>query len=228
MAHLERGKDLVESSYHPNVVAFYGVVPDGPGGTLATVDEFMVNGSLRHNLVRNNRTLDCRKKLMIAMEAAFGMEYLHFKNIVHFDLKCDNLLVNLKDPRRPICKVADFGLSRIKQNTFGSGRIQGTLPEGARALERGHREQHAEASDTRAMRSGVAGTDGGVMVGRSLELAVVHTDHHEAADHVEDAPDQAVLRQQAQVLMAIEFFSYFVSEAVGFDDSDIFNRFKIA
>lgn len=41
--------------HHPNVVAFYGVVIDGPGGSVATVTEFMVNGSLRNALQKNEK-----------------------------------------------------------------------------------------------------------------------------------------------------------------------------
>ncbi|KAD5318107.1 hypothetical protein E3N88_18053 [Mikania micrantha] len=119
---------ILSELHHPNVMAFYGVVHDGPDGTLATVTEFMVDGSLRHVLLRKDRNLDHRKRLIIAMDAAFGMEYLHSKNIVHFDLKCDNLLVNMKDSSRPICKVGDFGLSKIKRNTLVSGGVRGTLP----------------------------------------------------------------------------------------------------
>ncbi|KOM39102.1 hypothetical protein LR48_Vigan03g248400 [Vigna angularis] len=114
-----READILSKLHHPNVVAFYGVVQHGPGGSMATVAEYMVDGSHRHVY------LDRRKRLIIAMDAAFGMEYLHSKNIVHFDLKCDNLLVNLKDPLRPIRKVGDFGLSKIKRNTLVTG-VRGT------------------------------------------------------------------------------------------------------
>ncbi|KZV29621.1 Kinase superfamily protein with octicosapeptide/Phox/Bem1p domain isoform 1 [Dorcoceras hygrometricum] len=114
--------------HHPNVVAFYGVVLDGPDGTVATVTEYMVNGSLRNALQKSERILDKRKRLLISMDVAFGMEYLHAKNIVHFDLKSDNLLVNLRDPHRPICKVGDLGLSKVKCQTLISGGVRGTLP----------------------------------------------------------------------------------------------------
>ncbi|KAK6151660.1 hypothetical protein DH2020_014295 [Rehmannia glutinosa] len=114
--------------HHPNVVAFYGVVLDGPDGSIATVTEFMVNGSLRNALQKSERNLDKRKRLLIGMDVAFGMEYLHGKNIVHFDLKSDNLLVNLRDPHRPICKVGDLGLSKVKCQTLISGGVRGTLP----------------------------------------------------------------------------------------------------
>ncbi|KAL4558588.1 hypothetical protein LXL04_036789 [Taraxacum kok-saghyz] len=138
---------ILSNLHHPNVVAFYGVVPDGVGGTLATVTEFMAHGSLRNVLIKKDRSLDRRRKLIIAMDAAFGMEYLHMKNIVHFDLKCDNLLVNMRDPHRPICKVGDFGLSRIKRNTLVSGGVRGTLPWMAPELLNGSTTRVSEKVD---------------------------------------------------------------------------------
>ncbi|KAL3819539.1 hypothetical protein ACJIZ3_005444 [Penstemon smallii] len=119
---------ILSSLHHPNVVSFYGVVRDGPDGSLATLTEFMVNGSLKQFLRKKDRTIDRRKRLIIAMDTAFGMEYLHGKNIVHFDLKCENLLVNMRDPHRPVCKIGDLGLSKVKQHTLVSGGVRGTLP----------------------------------------------------------------------------------------------------
>ncbi|KAF8389335.1 hypothetical protein HHK36_026029 [Tetracentron sinense] len=119
---------ILSSLHHPNVVSFYGIVRDGPDGSLATLTEFMVNGSLKQFLQKKDRTIDRRKRLILAMDAAFGMEYLHGKNIVHFDLKCENLLVNMRDPHRPVCKIGDLGLSKVKHHTLVSGGVRGTLP----------------------------------------------------------------------------------------------------
>lgn len=57
------------------------------------------------------------------------MEYLHLKRIVHFDLKTGNLLVGFRG-KSPTCKVADFGLSKQRQQTYVTGvtSLRGTLP----------------------------------------------------------------------------------------------------
>ncbi|KAI7727448.1 hypothetical protein M8C21_023130, partial [Ambrosia artemisiifolia] len=138
---------ILGSLHHPNVVSFYGIVRDGPDGSLATVTEFMVNGSLKQFLQKKDRTIDRRKRLIIAMDASFGMEYLHGKNIVHFDLKCENLLVNMRDPHRPICKIGDLGLSKVKQHTLVSGGVRGTLPWMAPELLSGKSNMVSEKID---------------------------------------------------------------------------------
>lgn len=137
----------LSSLHHPNVVSFYGVVRDAPDGCLATVTEFMVNGSLKQFLQKKDRTIDRRKRLIIAMDVAFGMEYLHGKNIVHFDLKCENLLVNMRDPHRPVCKIGDLGLSKVKQHTLVSGGVRGTLPWMAPELLSGKTNMVSEKID---------------------------------------------------------------------------------
>ncbi|XP_020521963.1 LEAF RUST 10 DISEASE-RESISTANCE LOCUS RECEPTOR-LIKE PROTEIN KINASE-like 2.5 isoform X2 [Amborella trichopoda] len=128
IAELWKEARMLGQLHHPNVLAFYGVVKDGPAGSLAIVTEYMVNGSLRQVLRRKDRTIDRRKRVIIAMDAAIGMEYLHEKKVVHFDLKSHNLLVNMRDPHRPVCKIGDLGLSKVKQQTLVSGSVRGTLP----------------------------------------------------------------------------------------------------
>ncbi|KAB2609781.1 hypothetical protein D8674_040163 [Pyrus ussuriensis x Pyrus communis] len=138
---------ILSQLHHPNIVAFYGVVSDGPVTDLATVTEYMVNGSLKQVLQKKDRTIDRRKRLIIAMDAAFGMEYLHEKNIVHFDLKSHNFLVNMRDPQRPVCKIGDLGLSKIKQRTLVSGGVRGTIPWMAPELLSGNNNLVTEKVD---------------------------------------------------------------------------------
>jgi serine/threonine protein kinase len=54
--------------------------------------------------------------------------YLHLHFMVHFDLKCDNLLCDLRDLNKPVVKIGDLGLSKTKKGSFVSGNMRGTLP----------------------------------------------------------------------------------------------------
>ncbi|KAK3284669.1 hypothetical protein CYMTET_7689 [Cymbomonas tetramitiformis] len=120
---------LLSQLMHPNVVTLYGAIDDGR--SMAVITEYMPSGSLRSALLDpERRRLGLAGRLKLALDVAHGMEYLHSQRppVIHFDLKCDNLLCNLKDPDRPICKVGDLGLSREKSGQYVSGRMRGTLP----------------------------------------------------------------------------------------------------
>ncbi len=56
------------------------------------------------------------------------MEHLHSRHVVHFDLKCDNLMADLRNTLQPLVKISDMGLSKHKAATFMSGNMRGTLP----------------------------------------------------------------------------------------------------
>jgi serine/threonine protein kinase len=79
----------------------------------------------------NRARLDAKTRLHLCLDVARGMEYLHAKRFVHFDLKSDNILVAVRG-RRLVCKVCDFGLSkqRRSQASFVSNvnSRRGTLP----------------------------------------------------------------------------------------------------
>ncbi|MBA0588739.1 hypothetical protein Gorai_001831 [Gossypium raimondii] len=121
---------LMKRLRHPNVLLFMGAVTSPE--RLCIVTEFLPRGSLFRLLQRNTTKLDWRRRVHMALDVARGMNYLHHCNppIIHRDLKSSNLLVD----KNWIVKVGDFGLSRLKHETYlttktGKGTPQWMAPE---------------------------------------------------------------------------------------------------
>ncbi|CAN6278710.1 unnamed protein product [Urochloa humidicola] len=131
--HPERLKEflrevaIMRSLRHPNIVLLMGAVTQPPN--LSIVTEYLSRGSLYRLLHRHGsrENLDERRRLSMAFDVAKGMNYLHKRNppIVHRDLKSPNLLVD----KKYTVKVCDFGLSRLKANTFLSSKTAAGTPE---------------------------------------------------------------------------------------------------
>ncbi|XP_020211478.1 serine/threonine-protein kinase CTR1 isoform X1 [Cajanus cajan] len=118
---------IMKGLRHPNIVLLMGAVTKPPN--LSIVTEYLSRGSLYRLLHKPGATemLDERRRLSMAYDVAKGMNYLHKRNppIVHRDLKSPNLLVD----RKYTVKVGDFGLSRLKANTFLSSKSAAGTPE---------------------------------------------------------------------------------------------------
>jgi len=80
------------------------------------VMEYLSGGCLADLLTDESVTMDYLGRLQMGLEIVKGMCYLHHRNpcILHRDLKTENLLVD--DNWR--IKIADFGLSKLKDRTF--------------------------------------------------------------------------------------------------------------
>lgn len=121
---------LMKRLRHPNVLLFMGAVTSPQ--RLCIVTEFLPRGSLFRLLQRNTSKLEWRRRVHMALDIARGMTYLHHCNppIIHRDLKSSNLLVD----KNWTVKVGDFGLSRLKHDTYlttktGKGTPQWMAPE---------------------------------------------------------------------------------------------------
>ncbi|KAG6427491.1 hypothetical protein SASPL_111737 [Salvia splendens] len=131
--HAERFKEFIREVAimkrlrHPNIVLFMGAVTEPPN--LSIVTEYLSRGSLYRLLHKPGarEVLDEKRRLSMACDVAKGMNYLHKRNppVVHRDLKSPNLLVD----KKYTVKVCDFGLSRLKANTFLSSKSAAGTPE---------------------------------------------------------------------------------------------------
>ncbi|XP_034006388.1 ephrin type-A receptor 7 isoform X7 [Trematomus bernacchii] len=116
---------------HPNVVHLEGVVTRGK--PVMIVIEYMENGSLDGFLRKHDGQFTVIQLVGMLRGIAAGMRYLSDMGYIHRDLAARNILVN----SNLVCKVSDFGLSRVIDDdpeavyttTGGKIPVRWTAPE---------------------------------------------------------------------------------------------------
>eukprot|EP00198_Chlamydomonas_reinhardtii_P011501 XP_001700838.1 predicted protein [Chlamydomonas reinhardtii] len=141
---MQREIEILATIRHPNVVNFIGACHTPPNVCLVT--EYCARGSLDHLLHKSSIHIDTLKKVRFSMDIARGMGCLHSQKppIIHRDLKSANLLVSARFE----VKVADFGLSRIKDHAQlinSRAGLEGTVEYAAPEVLRG--EPYTEKCD---------------------------------------------------------------------------------
>ncbi|XP_041130932.1 ephrin type-A receptor 8-like isoform X2 [Polyodon spathula] len=116
---------------HPNIIRLEGVVTRSKPVMIIT--EYMENGSLDSFLRRHDGQFTVIQLVGLLRGIAAGMNYLSDLGYIHRDLAARNILVN----SNLVCKVSDFGLSRVLEDdpdaayTTSGGKIpiRWTAPE---------------------------------------------------------------------------------------------------
>ncbi|CAG8625939.1 5366_t:CDS:2, partial [Ambispora gerdemannii] len=101
---------ILKKLNHPNVVKLYEVMDDPNNDSLYMVFEMCEKGVLMDINIRKKSTPFQEDKLrQYFRDMILGFEYLHENDIVHRDIKPDNLLLSKDD----VLKIVDFGVSEI-------------------------------------------------------------------------------------------------------------------
>jgi serine/threonine-protein kinase len=92
---------------HPNIVRSLNIGQDRATGRHYLVLEYIDGPSLRE-LLERHFSLKVGDAVHVALDVARALEHLHARNLVHRDIKPDNILTTLSG----ISKLADLGLAK--------------------------------------------------------------------------------------------------------------------
>jgi len=101
---------MLQGVIHPNIVQFLGVCDHSSGIYLIT--EYVEHGDLFDLLIFGEKKPSWKIRAKIAFQIATACYYLHSKNIIHRDLKSQNVLIGADFK----VKICDLGFATITQN----------------------------------------------------------------------------------------------------------------
>jgi serine/threonine protein kinase len=110
--------EVMEGLRSEYLVSFRGLCLDP---RYCLVMEFCDGGTLRARLNQTSQTVTPIEQMRWAMQISYGLYQLHRINILHRDLKGENILLD----GRNHAKVADFGLSIVKSSSASHSRSSG-------------------------------------------------------------------------------------------------------
>lgn len=114
---------------HPNIVSIYDVVDEGK---LHYIVMELIEGITLKSYIAQKRRLDVKEAVSISIQVAQGIAAAHSRNIVHRDIKPQNIIIS-KDGK---VKVADFGIARAATSqtitVSAVGSVHYISPEQAR------------------------------------------------------------------------------------------------
>src|SRR5688500_9435976 len=119
--NLQREGTAIHGLVHPNIVRAIGFDPyaDPPYLTM----EYVPGTSLRPLI--QNRSLSPADAIEVMKQVLAGLAHSHTKNVIHRDVKPENILVHERAFREGfaaegVVKVTDFGLGRAATSPVGS------------------------------------------------------------------------------------------------------------
>ncbi|KAG1882474.1 kinase-like domain-containing protein [Suillus subluteus] len=133
---------------HENILIFHGII-ERFGLLPALVSPSMENGSL-DSYLKQGHVISKADKLRMLGQISAGLEYLHYKGVIHGDLTCTNVLI---DDDGNLC-LAYFGLSMILMEAQNSpfddcnpGHVRWMAPEMLAIPEKGGVVMPTRAAD---------------------------------------------------------------------------------
>jgi predicted Ser/Thr protein kinase len=113
---------------HPNITSVVDFGEDEKVGMFMVME--FVDGEPLHRVLFREKRLNVRKACDIVLQVAEALHYIHKQNVVHCDIKTENILIAEEDLEgkrtKMVAKLLDFGLARPLTGPRASTSLSGT------------------------------------------------------------------------------------------------------